>query len=167
MIAEAKREQMERARYQFFHSGAEDYSVFPKVVYDSWKRSLAYGLDPEKQSVKRLAPEELEARRRKNAVLMEVATSFMEFLHTLVKGSGFVLLLSDSDGYILKLIGDKDAVADIQSKENPLVEGACRHESVFGTGGIGTPMAIRKPVQLASYEMFYPSEHELLESARR
>ena len=80
--------------------------MFPKVVYDSWKRSLAYGLDPEKQSVKRLAPEELEARRRKNAVLMEVATSFMEFLHTLVKGSGFVLLLSDSDGYILKLIGD-------------------------------------------------------------
>ena len=52
LIAEAKREQMERARYQFFHSGAEDYSVFPKVVYDSWKRSLAYGLDPEKQSVK-------------------------------------------------------------------------------------------------------------------
>ena len=35
--------------------------MFPKVVYDSWKRSLAYGLDPEKQSVKRLAPEELEA----------------------------------------------------------------------------------------------------------
>ena len=160
MIAQAKREQMERARYQFFHSGAEDYSVFPKVVYDSWKRSLAYGLDPEKQSVKRLTPEELEARRRKNAVLMEVATSVMEFLHTLVKGSGFVLLLSDSDGYLLKLIGDKDAVADIQSKENPLVEGTCRHESVFGTGGIGTPMAIRKPVQLASYEMFYPSEHE-------
>ena len=67
MIAQAKREQMERARYQFFHSGAEDYSVFPKVVYDSWKRSLAYGLDPEKQYVKRLTPEELEARRRKNA----------------------------------------------------------------------------------------------------
>ncbi len=160
MAAALTRERIERARHQFFRDGTEDLDAFPQMVYDSWKRSLDYGLDPAHQCAKRLKPSELDDRRRENAVLLEIATETLTFLHKLVKGSGFVLFFADKDGYILKIIGDQDALEDIQSKENPLVEGACRHESAFGTGGIGTAIALRKPVQLASYEMFYPSKHE-------
>lgn len=148
------------ARENFFSHGTEDYNIFSPEVYQSWKRSLAYGLDPSVQNIKMLSPKELDDRLQKNQGLINVASSFMEYLHSMVKGSGYVIMLADADGYILKLIGDPDTLSDIRSKRNPVVEGVCRHESVFGTGGIGTPIAIRKPIQLLCYEMFYPSKHE-------
>ncbi|MGI6181062.1 MAG: sigma-54-dependent Fis family transcriptional regulator [Agathobaculum sp.] len=149
-----------KAREDFFLRGVEDYNIFPSEVYESWKRSLDYGLDPNVQNIKMLSPDELQQRLQQNHLLISIATSFMEYLHNMVKGSGYVIMLADADGYILKVIGDPDTLSDIRSKSNPVVEGVCRHESAFGTGGIGTPIATRKPIQLSCYEMFYPSTHE-------
>lgn len=160
MSTDSNNQRKQQARDNFFRTGAEDYSVFPAETYESWKRSLAYGLDPTVQHVKKLTPAQLKERCEKNKNLLHIAIPFMEFLYSMVKGSGYVIMLGDADGYILKIIGDPETLSGIRSKENPVLEGVCRHESVFGTGGIGTPLAIRKPIQLSYYEMFYLSKYE-------
>lgn len=152
--------QARKARLDFFKQGIEDTAILRPEIYASWKRSLAYGLDPDQQKIVKLTLAELQARNAANADLLEIAIPYMNILHDTVKGSEFVITLSDSDGFILKNVGDEAVLDSIQTKDNPLVEGVCCHESVFGTGGVGTPLALRRPIQLASVEHFYESPKE-------
>ena len=144
----------EQARRGFFERGVRDLTVFPAEVYDSWARCIANHIAPDVPMREILTPEALQARRAHNAELLEVAVPFMEILYKVVEGSDFSIMLSDSEGYILKLIGDPHFLAEYSRKDNPLVEGSCRSESKFGTNGIGTPLAIRKPIQLTTNEHF-------------
>ena len=159
-IKNDRKEQVMIARNNFFNYDIIDTNAVAPEIYESWKRSLDYNLNPSKQNMVCLSKADLEKRKMDNHDLLEIAIPYMNILYDIVKGSKFVIMLADQDGYILKVVGDEIILKCIQSKKNPVIEGVCRHESVFGTGGIGTPIAIRKPIQLTSSEMFYTSENE-------
>ncbi|WNX83332.1 sigma 54-interacting transcriptional regulator [Agathobaculum sp. NTUH-O15-33] len=149
----------QRARQLFFEQGFCDLNIFPEEIYDSWRRCLAHHLDPAAPMKKVLSKGEFKMRCDQNAQLLSIAVPFMELLYQVVKDTDFSIMLSDSDGYILKLIGDPSILRDYKHKDNPLVEGSCRSENIFGTNGIGTSLALRKPIQLTPNQHFRLEPH--------
>ena len=85
-----------------------------------------------------------------NKELLEISIPVMEFLHQLVKGSGFIIALSDDRGYILKVIGDEDIVKKVR-KIN-FIPASNWDEQIMGTNAIGTCLVTDKPLQIYSYE---------------
>lgn len=144
----------ERARELFFAAGSRTPDTFSDVVYDSWQRSLDNWLSCHVPYDKVLSPQELAERREDNRRLLEVAIPFMELLYGIVKGSGFTIMLGDSEGYILKLMGDEEILEYSRKRSSPLVEGSCRSELLYGTNGVGTSLVTREPITLTSIEHF-------------
>ena len=65
----------------------------------------------------------------------------MRFLQTAVRGTGFILVLTDEDGIVLDFCGDAEILAS--AKENNYVPG-CRHaEELVGTNAIGLDISQR------------------------
>ena len=76
----------------------------------------------------------------------------MDNLYQFVAGSGFVVILSDERGFIMEILGDNDTLAN--GVKLNLIKGASWAEEVVGTNGLGTALAIKKPVQVSGYEHY-------------
>lgn len=81
------------------------------------------------------------------------ALAYLDGLYDFIRGSEFLLLFSDEEGYILYARGDEDISRT--ARENGLVKGACRSESRLGTNGIGTVLVDRIPLQVFGAEHYY------------
>jgi transcriptional regulator with PAS, ATPase and Fis domain len=79
--------------------------------------------------------------------LINTVRPYIEKLYSIVEGSGFYLMLSDKDGYVLDLIGDQNIIT-AGRESSLLVVGANRSEAYAGTNAIGTCLATRKPIQI-------------------
>jgi transcriptional regulator of acetoin/glycerol metabolism len=122
-----------------------DYSFIRPVIFQSWLRSRQYQVDPFKKKTSILNSSDIAALSEVNSRLIQTVRPYMERLYSIVAGSGYFLLLSDKDGYVLDLIGDDEIIR--QAKESLLVIGANRSEKVAGTNAIGTCLAIQAPIQ--------------------
>ena len=129
------------------------HTAVPKLVLSSWQRSQRAGVAPGT----RLAPlalkgDALAQLRRQNHDLLWAAQSlFMTSAH-LLENSGSMMLLTDPNGVVLEVVGDmhtQEAAQDVH-----LIEGGHWHESVVGTNGIGTALAMRRPVQVHAAEHY-------------
>ena len=124
-----------------------------KLVLSSWQRSLRSGVEPHS----RLAPvaasgDALEQLRRRNHDLLWAAQRLFVTTAHLLARSGTIMLLTDPNGVVLEVAGDlhtAEAARDIH-----LFEGGNWHESVVGTNGIGTALAMRLPAQVHGAEHF-------------
>ncbi len=122
------------------------------VILESWKRSKSYAVSVPKARGKMLEGSELDKRIEKNKLMIDTAFHYMQTLYDVVRGSGFVVLLSDKDGYVLKLIGDEDMVHSAES--NFLIEGANRSEESMGTNAIGTCLFLHEQIQISADEHY-------------
>lgn len=129
------------------------------MVLDSWMRCRGFNLDPwfSKLDKLLLRDKELERRREENSDLLRNSRPFMHLLYESVKGSGFVVILTDSEGYILEMFGDKEEME--MARGNYLVPGANRSEEVAGTNAIGLAITYDKPVQLVGPEHYNKNFH--------
>lgn len=128
-------------------------------VAESWKRCLfVHKLDPyaPKQPI-RLSQEEIAKRLQRNSALMDYARPFLQVLESAVKGSGFIITLSDSDGYVLDVHGDEE-IREMASANNYL-PGCCRTEEEVGTNAIGLSLLLRKAIQITGCEHFKAGHH--------
>ena len=122
-------------------------------IRESWERSERLGVNPFKPCCDViLSVTELSERKDDNAALLEQASVMMGHLQRFTEGSGFVFTLADSEGYILKRIGDRPAL-DFAGAAN-LTEGANWSEQVMGTNSVGLALVLRRPVQVFGYEHF-------------
>jgi transcriptional regulator of acetoin/glycerol metabolism len=130
-----------------------DYSFMRPEILESWKRSRDFKVNPYKRKTEILTPDDIQIKLEANKVLIETVRPYMERLYSIVEGSGFYLMLSDCEGYILDLIGDKDIIE--KSKQSSLlVVGANRSESFAGTNAIGTCLTLKKPIQIWNGEHY-------------
>jgi len=125
-----------------------------KMILSSWQRSARAGVEPSA----RLAPlavrgdDGLEQLRNRSYDLMWAAKSlFINSAH-LLEHSGSIMMLTDQNGVVLEVAGDMSTRESAQAIH--LVEGGHWHESVVGTNGIGTALAMRRPVQIHAAEHF-------------
>lgn len=133
--------------------------IHPKVrseIADSWRRCKSYGVDPMNgRGVNNYKPPEILTGE--NAELISVAKPIMESIYSIVAGSGFSIILTDKDGYIVEVIGDKD-IMERADKLN-FVKGELWTEACVGTNAIGTALYLDKPIQTIGAEHFGIKQH--------
>lgn len=134
------------------------------LIAESWLRCLRAGVNPyNNENHHFLDPSKLTKALREKEALIEIAKPFMSNLHKFVKGSGFVVVLTDENGYILELFGDDDNLQN--SLTNNFFLGASWDEVEAGTNAIGTTLVLGAPIQVSGAEHYCQKYHCLTCSA--
>ncbi|MBZ5740504.1 GAF domain-containing protein [Nocardioides mangrovi] len=140
---------LDRAHDAFLSTGATDPALRP-VVVDSWRRSMAAGVDPETW----LAPLRLD-----DAALAEVRaahplTAVMPVIRRLLVDSaaeaGLLVAVSDAVGQLLYVEGSHSLRGRAEAMN--FVPGADWSEDAAGTNAPGTALALGVPVQISGAE---------------
>ncbi len=140
------------------HDNRFDYSFIRPVIFESWMRSRLYDVNPYEKQTGILTGKQLEQLLDHNKQLIRIVRPYMERLFSIVEGSGYFLLLSDNQGYVLDIIGDIEMIE--QAKASLLVVGANRSEKNAGTNAIGTCISIEAPIQIWNREHYITSHRE-------
>ncbi|WP_411681278.1 sigma-54-dependent Fis family transcriptional regulator [Clostridium thailandense] len=133
-----------------------------KDIKESWIRCKNIDVDPLTDSIMKISKEELYVKLKQNKELIAVAEPIMERLYNIVEGSGFVIVLTDKEGCIIKIIGDSEWP---KSKELNLVLGALWSEESIGSNAIGTSLYLDSPLQMIGAEHYNVNNHCLTCSA--
>ena len=135
-------------------SGTAAHTLPEASIASSWRRSLSgFGLSPE-------APDEplvldsagIRARRERFGERLAIARVEMESLYLQIAGTGYAILLTDTDGTILEQVLDPTMEGGFRGAG--LISGAVWSEESEGTNGIGTCIAERKPITVHRGEHF-------------
>ncbi len=153
MVYEHVRSRILEARKAFCAGRPVPEGSVRREILESWQRSRDYGLSFDAADKTVLSPEDLGRRIAERRRLYEIAIPFMERLHDFTTGSGFLSILADEEGYVLKTMGD--AEISRQARENLLIDGCNRSEKRLGTNGIGTALAVGGPIQVFAEEHYY------------
>lgn len=146
--------ELRNAHNGFFNGTGHPEKIVRKEVYDSWLRSKSHHVSPENARKHKLSDTELDQYISQNQILYDIASSFLDTLYQFVKGSGFICLFAEKNGYILNAVGDEDIMRMAGFQQIPLVIGSCRSEAIMGTNAIGTPLCTGEPIQLSAYEHY-------------
>lgn len=132
-------------------------SIISPEILKSWERSRNLQVDPFAGFCPvSLSPSELVARKRANADLLAVAEPIMEELYRFVARSMFVVGLVDTEGYMIKVVGDPHSQIGSYAE---LKEGRNLSEAVLGTNGYGTPLITGQPIQIHGAEHYCLRAH--------
>ncbi|CAM5720360.1 GAF domain-containing protein OS=Streptomyces alboniger OX=132473 GN=CP975_28590 PE=4 SV=1 [Streptomyces alboniger] len=132
--------------------------VLPRpVIGESWGRMLTGGVDPDRgHRSSPLGEEDLEQRRRASP-LAEVLPVMRQALVPVADAAQHIMVVCDADGRVLW----REGSAAVLRRADALgfVPGADWSEDVMGTNGVGTPLVVRRPVQVFSAEHFVRTQH--------
>lgn len=143
---------------KFILHGLLDESAVEGFIAQSWKRCRDFGVNPRSGvSHDLLDPEELTRRLKRRQTLVAASLPFMKTLYEFVRGSGFIAVLTDEDGYILEMFGDSEVLE--RAGQLNFMKGANWTERVVGTNAIGTALVERRPLQIFASEHYCEGHH--------
>ena len=121
-------------------SGLKPAGIEPHVTR-SWNRCIKeYGIEPQgRRQVAVLDPLSVRELQQRMGELLRVARAEMESLYEQISGSGFAVILADSQGTVLNTITDPTLQREF--RQAGLWLGALWDERHEGTNGIGTCVA--------------------------
>lgn len=132
----------------------EGLSVRDEILH-SWERSLQSGVSYKSKSID-LAPNitktDINSILEKNSLLISSAQPLLDDFCNILKHSSGVLNLCDSDGIILKTMGDSAALA--HAEEQFLLPGRNLSEPYSGTTGVSMVKNMKRPYAIYGYEHF-------------
>ncbi|MDF2654836.1 MAG: sigma54 specific transcriptional regulator [Bacillota bacterium] len=134
------------------------------LIYESWKRSKANKVSHREVADAKLSPTELRYTFARNETLMSVAHSYISKLYSYVKGSNFIIALTDNRGFVLDLVGE-DKEIQLRAQKSGLTIGCNRSEEYSGTNGIGTCLVTGMPIQIWGREHYIAPHHSYVCSA--
>ncbi|MDI3402255.1 GAF domain-containing protein [Streptomyces sp. B-S-A6] len=127
------------------------------VIEASWDRMLRGGVDPDHDyRAGLLALEDIEARRRASP-LHEIMPVLRDGLVSIADAAQHIMVVADADGRVLWREGHASVLRKADGHGFEL--GADWRESTVGTNGVGTPLVVRRPVQVFSAEHFVRTHH--------
>src|SRR6201982_2029140 len=128
------------------------------TIVESWRRSLATGLDPTDMLAPIEADESEVLERWFEHPLGSLAQDLMEQLRKVAEESRSMVVVTDASGLVLHRVGDEWLKE--RAVEMNLVEGARYSEATDGTNGIGTALAADHAFQVFAFEHFNERHHE-------
>jgi signal transduction histidine kinase len=171
LAVDAGTDPLERARElqkdweRLLGDGALGLELPPRVtaglrsaIVESWRRSLATGLDPTDMLAPIEADESEVLERWFEHPLGSLTDVLTEQLRKVAEESRSMVVVTDASGLVLHRVGDewlKERAAEMN-----LVEGARYSEAADGTNGIGTALAADHPFQVFAFEHFNERHHE-------
>lgn len=142
-----------RAWEVFVDRGVLDPRVVRAEVGNSWQRCKGFNVSPQRPQDE---PSEeyarLDERRYQKEQLCRIARPFMRDLCYYGIGSGFQVVLTDENGYLLDVLGDSEISR--RTKEVQLCAGADWSEARRGTNAIGTALVERRPIHIYAWEHY-------------
>ena len=139
----------------FVNNGRVNPGTVPAPILESWTRCLKAEVEyagGRCQDI--LSARDLEKRLNQ---LVEVTDPLLEALHHCLRGLGFVVVLIDHDGYILKSAGDVHALR--QAEKINFGPGANWSENSVGTNAIGTALTLGRSIQVTGPEHYNDGHH--------
>jgi transcriptional regulator of acetoin/glycerol metabolism len=137
------------------HTIALDTGVAPEVVRpvisDSWRRSAAAGVDPERPA-RRILDAPSTARRLATHPVGPLLPRISSLLRDALTETGYFAAFSDADGVLLWTEGSSAALRTAVAPR--FLPGFLCSEEAVGTNAIGTALALDQPVQIYSAEHF-------------
>ncbi|MEV8532727.1 GAF domain-containing protein [Streptomyces sp. NPDC051211] len=127
-------------------------------IAESWRRMLAGGVHPDRDTRSRmLSAAEMEERRQLSP-LRQLLPVLREGLLPALDEALHIMVVADADGRLLW----REGASSILRKADRLGfgVGADWDEAVVGTNGVGTALVTRRPVQVFSAEHFVSSHHD-------
>jgi GAF domain-containing protein len=128
------------------------------TIVESWRRSLATGLDPTDLLAPIEADESEVLERRFEHPLGSLTEDLLEQLRKVAEESRSMVVVTDASGLVLHRVGDEGLKE--RAAEMNLVEGARYSEAADGTNGIGTALAADQAFQVFAFEHFNERHHE-------
>src|SRR5215217_5463138 len=155
----ARARQIQRSWESLLVGGALDPELPPRatagmrpMIVESWRRVLATGLDPT-DLLPSIEEDPSETRERwLEHPLGLLRHVLVEPLQMLAEESSSLVQVTDPSGLTL-FLGGPDRLKELAAEMN-LVEGARCSETVNGTNGVGTALALDHPVQVFAFEHF-------------
>ncbi len=130
-----------------------DSRLVRAAVANSWQRCRDLNVNPlHNADPNNDGARYLEERLYEKEQLIRVARPFMKDLYCFFSGSEFQVVLTDENGYLLEVVGDKGIVS--RTREVHLCPGASWSEEKKGTNAIGTALVEKAPVQIYAWEHF-------------
>lgn len=143
--------------YDAVFSGDADMDAPRSVVSESWQRSLAARVDPERRSPPVVHTPDEMSQVRAGHPLNSVMSLLRQTLVSIADEALHVMLVTDAQGLVLwregatKLLADADRVG--------LIPGTRWSESAIGTNAMGTTLAVDAPVRIHSAEHLVRTYH--------
>ncbi|WP_053954924.1 sigma-54-dependent Fis family transcriptional regulator [Inediibacterium massiliense] len=159
-----KKEGFIKAWQNFVANGNIQRNHIRPVIADSWIRSKKYKVDPFSQKVDIfLSQEECEKKYRQFMPFIQTAIPFMHSLRKIVNSTGFIVRLTDKDGYVLECMGSEEMIK--KYKKLNILLGCNVREDIIGTNAIGTALEIGEALQVLGAEHYCKQYHDLTSSA--
>jgi sigma-54 dependent transcriptional regulator, acetoin dehydrogenase operon transcriptional activator AcoR len=156
---------LNRARSAFFSGDNIPCGLVSDSILRSWQRSLAHGVQMEKDcsAIPSLTIKELERLTDKNRNLLDQSVPVMENLYEQIRDTSSMVVLADAAGVILHSMGDADFAG--RTRKVSLQPGGNWSEQMRGTNAIGTALTEQLPTLVHSSEHFLASNNFLSCSA--
>lgn len=124
-------------------------------VVESWIRSYNYGLDVFNYNYGPVLEETaLEELLRKNDLLLNAADPYISQLETMLSDSECIILLTDEEGVMLRVIEGGKKILEQQNKRFRLVPGSIWTEETIGTCAHGISLITKTPMQICGSEHY-------------
>ena len=147
------KDELFKAWEEFVTRGVVNRGCIRPEIEQSWRRSLHHKVDARMDRVQiRLTGKGLAERREQRQELLEISLPIMKNLYSFVKGSGFIVSLTDRDGIVLESYGDPETVG--LAREHNMVPGADMREEFAGSNATGLALKLQKPVQVFAAEHY-------------
>ncbi|RLB41387.1 MAG: sigma-54-dependent Fis family transcriptional regulator [Deltaproteobacteria bacterium] len=131
--------------------------VRPEILR-SWERCKEIGLDPySENSPPVLTGNKLKRLFDRNKELIEISKPVMDMIEISVRDTGFIVTLTDKDGYVLVVRGDEEILE--MAEQNHYLPGCLRSVEHAGTNAIGVSLVEGKPIQITGAEHYKVRHH--------
>ena len=148
----------------FVENGEIHIEGVRKEIIDSWFRCKFSAVEHEGlYQHPKLNAFELNASKENHADLLKVANPFMANVYKFIKGTGFVVVLTDESGHILELFADNDVHTNDLTRN--FILGSSWKEIDAGTNAIGTSIIMKEAIQISGAEHYRKQHHNLTCSA--
>lgn len=140
----------------FVDTGELDSRMQP-VVAESWQKCQRYGLSPFEGKGKQADEAVFRSIVAENKDLLDTALPIMQSVYEIVERSHFLLVLTDSVGYVLEAIGD--TAVQQMSEDLRFQKGALWSDLEVGSNAVGIALDYDTAIQMVGPEHYCTSHH--------
>ncbi len=143
-----------RAGWEHFIEHGKSSEGIDPVIAASWQRSRDWDVDPFLSGNCLILTEaELSEKLEENQEIIDVAVPYMRDMHQALYGIGYMMFLTDADGWVLHAIGDKNIMDDFRETLDFQL-GVSWDERVVGTTAVGIALHHHQPVPFIAEEKY-------------
>lgn len=127
-------------------------------VRESWKRCRDLAVDNSLGKAPHVASEDEVVARRESFGAMPIVDDLFEGLEHIADTSEHLIALSDAEGYLLKIVGERKLMAYVENLN--FAEGAKWLESYTGTNAVGTCISTGRTAEVVGAEHYCQGWHD-------